>query len=584
MKTLTPRLAAALVVAAIFALAASAAESLSVLLQKGIYAEETEGNLDSAIKIYEQIAAESAANRPLAAQAQYRLAVCYQKKGNKEQAISTFNDVLKQFPTDVALGQKAREALAQLGQTPSDDLKIRRVATLDGTPLGVTPDGRFAIYQPLARPMDRSIYEIETGKIWATLKGDPENTVRGVFFSPDGRRTSYRYAGVIYVVGIDGADPKPVYRMDKDTRAMPMGWADDRTMWVNWWSGEKWTYGTVKFVGKLDIETGMLKEIARLRAHENEGRGLGLSPDGRYATLFARPNLTGPAQLWSLALDSGHVHTLVEKEVSEPLGWFGTSLIFTRESDHVQEMWKIAVKDGKPADEPKLVRSDLRTANLCGVTQDGSVYYSERTPNWPKTELWVIEGFLAQRNQPMWVQIPVESVRASDSAIFDPKFGVEATIPSGGAIKSAHQLISSYYGRRRIWLSIPGVATNQIIMSYGPRVADGFPAIARPTSLSTDEIAAQLGENTRRRMAAGQGNSGPDLKFRKDTLVARSIGNNSVFSGVADFTDKGQPWVAFFSEHYSATTWASAVLQVKPTDFDKALPEFRRLSDTIQLR
>ena len=71
---------------------APAAESLSVLLQKAIYAEETEGNLDSAIKLYEQIATEGAANRALIAQAQYRLAVCFQKQGKKELAVAAFNE------------------------------------------------------------------------------------------------------------------------------------------------------------------------------------------------------------------------------------------------------------------------------------------------------------------------------------------------------------------------------------------------------------------------------------------------------------------------------------------------------------
>ncbi len=568
------------------ATATTAAESPSLLLQKGIYAEEVERNLDSAIKIYEQIAAESAANRSVVAQAQYRLAVCYQKQGKKELAISTFNDVLKQFPSDVTLGQKAREALAQLGQTPSDDLKIRRLASVDGTPVGsVTPDGRFIIYQPSVRPMDRSIYEIATGRIWATLKGDPENTVRGVYFSPDGRRTSYRYAGVIYVVGIDGADPKPVYRMDKDTRAMPFGWSDDRTILVNWWSGEKWTNGTTKFVGKLDIETGVLKEIGRLPAHE-EDWSWAVSSDGRYVALVVQHNPTGPTQLWALELNSGRVHSLVENEVNGLEGWFGANAVFTRQNDRVQEMWMIAVRDGKPAGEPNLVRSDLRTANLCGVIKDGSVYYSERpSPSASATtELWVIERFLATNAAPKNYLMGVgirEEIRAGENAVFDPKFGVSATVPSGWVIRGATQSISSYYGRRTIYLSIPGVAHSQVVMSYGPRT--GFPAIAHSTPPSSDQIAAQLEEAACRR-TAGAGKSNPDFKFRKGTLVARSIGNNWVFSGVADFTEKEKAWVMCFSLHLSETSRVSADLRVEPNDLDTTLPELRRLTDTIQLR
>ena len=71
MKTSSPRIALLAVLTWLLALPLSAAESLSVLLQKGIYAEETEGNLASAISIYEKIAAEGAANRALVTQAQY---------------------------------------------------------------------------------------------------------------------------------------------------------------------------------------------------------------------------------------------------------------------------------------------------------------------------------------------------------------------------------------------------------------------------------------------------------------------------------------------------------------------------------
>src|SRR5436190_12638626 len=126
---------------------APAAESLSVLLQKGIYAEETEGNLDSAIKIYEQIAAEGASNRALIAQAQYRLAVCYQKQGKKEQAVGIFNDLLRQFPSDAALAKKAREQLAALGYSAPETVTLRKIATVNTSWIrDVSPDGRWVAY------------------------------------------------------------------------------------------------------------------------------------------------------------------------------------------------------------------------------------------------------------------------------------------------------------------------------------------------------------------------------------------------------------------------------------------------------
>ena len=59
----------------------AATESPSELLEKGIYTEETRGDVDSAIAIYQQLVAEQDINHSLAAQAEFRLGQCYLKKG-----------------------------------------------------------------------------------------------------------------------------------------------------------------------------------------------------------------------------------------------------------------------------------------------------------------------------------------------------------------------------------------------------------------------------------------------------------------------------------------------------------------------
>jgi len=99
---------------------AQAAETLSVLLQKGIFAEETEGNLDAAIRIYEGIVKEGEANRSLVAQAQYRLGVCRLKQGKGEEAAAAFRKLIEQYADAAELVAKSRERLVAMGQ-PSQD-------------------------------------------------------------------------------------------------------------------------------------------------------------------------------------------------------------------------------------------------------------------------------------------------------------------------------------------------------------------------------------------------------------------------------------------------------------------------------
>src|SRR6266850_4812544 len=72
--------------------------SFSELLEKGIYTEETKGDLDAAIQVYQQIARDPAADRNVAAQAQLRLGLCYLKLGDKTKAVAALNRLTQDFP------------------------------------------------------------------------------------------------------------------------------------------------------------------------------------------------------------------------------------------------------------------------------------------------------------------------------------------------------------------------------------------------------------------------------------------------------------------------------------------------------
>ncbi|MBN2138568.1 MAG: hypothetical protein JW720_12245 [Sedimentisphaerales bacterium] len=106
-----PLLAALILAAPLFA------GSASVLLQEGIYAEEIEGDLEGAIKIYRQILLETDQARRTAALAAYRIALCYLKKAEHELAADYLNKIIAEHPDEKILVQKAAEQLAALGLT-----------------------------------------------------------------------------------------------------------------------------------------------------------------------------------------------------------------------------------------------------------------------------------------------------------------------------------------------------------------------------------------------------------------------------------------------------------------------------------
>ena len=86
----------------------TAPESPSELLEKGIYNQDTKGDLDSAIVIYQQVVAEASSNQSLAAQAQFRLGQCYLKKNRPADATAAFEKVIHDFPSEKQLIAQAR--------------------------------------------------------------------------------------------------------------------------------------------------------------------------------------------------------------------------------------------------------------------------------------------------------------------------------------------------------------------------------------------------------------------------------------------------------------------------------------------
>lgn len=98
-------------VATLCASAMGQAPTASELLQKGIYLEETVGNLDEAIRVYKQVGQTAAVSRVNAAQAEYRIGACLQKKGHKAEAMSTFQKLVREYPEQVEIVAQARAFL-----------------------------------------------------------------------------------------------------------------------------------------------------------------------------------------------------------------------------------------------------------------------------------------------------------------------------------------------------------------------------------------------------------------------------------------------------------------------------------------
>ncbi|MEN6383956.1 MAG: tetratricopeptide repeat protein [Phycisphaerales bacterium] len=99
-------------------------QASAVLLQQGIYAEETEGNLDKAVEIYTQIRTDYNDVERIAARATYQMGTCFLKKNDNENAAKYFQEVVDYFPDQKSVAEKAQQQLDKLGFKKENEKNI----------------------------------------------------------------------------------------------------------------------------------------------------------------------------------------------------------------------------------------------------------------------------------------------------------------------------------------------------------------------------------------------------------------------------------------------------------------------------
>ena len=602
MKRFTSRLAAATLCAAAFALAAPAAESPSVLLQKGIYAEETEGNLDSAIRIYEQIAAEAATNRAVVAQAQFRLAVCYQKQGKKEQAVRLLNEVLQQFPTEAGLGTKAREALKAMGVAPAEAVSVRRLP-LPGNPgwiVAVSSDGRLAAYQPWD---SNELFVCDLGS-GDTRRIATDAEIGGhsppAFFSPDGTWITYddREAGV-RVAKTDGTEVKKLFSETAKERngvwIEMAGWSADGTEAIMaQWDNVR----SCRVAVGLDIRTGAAREIAAAPHYRSPDQWK-LSTDCKFV---ARQGGDYPKSITLLDFKSGAEETVLDRDAGPLIGWTfaDTQLVYSKNGPRGIEVWAVDVKDGKNVGVPRLVLSDAvnefsrgaRRSYPLGVSRDGRIFYTVEREKPAVSELWVMEGFLSDKpsaKAPALNQTeipPDELVVGPDRSLVDRKFGLSTVLPTGWKIASALRIGE---GGTVIRLSPNGDKNSSLIVGYfrttpwieGPIDFGPGARVFGPKKPAPSEVDGWLRETAERLAHWAQ-----ELKdYKRDPAgsVSRVVGGCKALTWNSTYTRKDEKWVEFAVQVYSENAHGHITLRTPEANIASTRPAFEKIVESFRL-
>jgi len=90
------------------------AKSATILLQEGIYAEESEGDLEKAISLYQQVLEKYKDVERLGSRATYQLGMCHLKKGENEKAAEYFQEVVNYYPEQKTVVKRAQKELDKI--------------------------------------------------------------------------------------------------------------------------------------------------------------------------------------------------------------------------------------------------------------------------------------------------------------------------------------------------------------------------------------------------------------------------------------------------------------------------------------
>lgn len=108
---------------AVSSMAVAQEETPAQLLEKAIYQEQTVGDLQSALELYQQIVKQHEQNQKIAAQAKLHIGLIHVKLGENAQAAAVIQDLADQFPGQQTLLKQSR----RLAPMPVIDETIRKI-------------------------------------------------------------------------------------------------------------------------------------------------------------------------------------------------------------------------------------------------------------------------------------------------------------------------------------------------------------------------------------------------------------------------------------------------------------------------
>ena len=351
----------------------------AMALKAAIKTETVDGDLRSAIGQYKKIITLPGADRATVATALLRMGQCHEKLGDADiqEARKAYERVVREYGDQAAVADEARVKLAALNPAAGAQGKVERVERRiwsgpEANWMGnVSPDGRFLSF--MHTPAGHlAVHDLATGDNRDLTDDAAGGYCLASVPSPDSRKIAYCWydyngAGDVRVIGLDGSKP----RILCSGSAQQLCWSPDgEQLLVDFFESD----GTRKMT-LVSVDDGSKRVLKTMLVDMLPGPGV-FSPGGRFVVWPAKEGF------WTIELQTGR-ESLLFPDLGRHgiLGWTpeGKRLMFSSERAGSNDIWLIAVEDGKAVGEPDLVKKSFNGGGM-GFARAGAFYYGVRTP------------------------------------------------------------------------------------------------------------------------------------------------------------------------------------------------------------
>jgi hypothetical protein len=330
-----------------------------MLFEKAQYTMETKGDLEAAIKIFEDVIAKFPDEREYAARSQFLIGECYEKLG-RSGAIKAYESVVSDYADQTDLVSAARSRLTNL-QTPSADVvQVTPISLGDFYLEGgiLSPDGTRLAGVSYEIGQNIAVMNVGENKVTQVTKFG-WGQERGIWthqpvWSPDGKSIAFQGGGWYDKQGVEmrtttlDGKQRTLYTCAKGEGGYPIEWLPKGDLILR-----QLNSGGVNTLGVISVSDGKFRPLRKLPG----GTDGSSSPDGKYIVFYERKGES--RNLSIISTDGKKYKPLTEGPADDKQPHWspdGRHIVFLSHRHGGWALWGIAVdKEGNPAGNPSLL-------------------------------------------------------------------------------------------------------------------------------------------------------------------------------------------------------------------------------------